>query len=171
MRRRHTSHDSHQHQHHRPNERRTGNPFEGRADGGIPAASIWIPLLSRRLGIETKRQQEFLLVACVASLLAVWFLTPLSDYAATLVLWTVPVDSDVGLGREALASLERRYPPAADRWGVQRIGTELVRASGYATNFNENHAFDNIQQYEWNFGVVRAPPDMVNAFALPGGIV
>mmetsp|Transcript_154 Transcript_154/g.297 ORF Transcript_154/g.297 Transcript_154/m.297 type:complete len:337 (+) Transcript_154:181-1191(+) len=167
--RRRSPHESHHRPH--PNTRRTGNPFNEHA-GSIPAASIWLPLLSQRLGIKTKRQQEVLLLGCLVLLLAIWFLTPLSDYAATLVLWTVPIDSDVDLGKEALVSLEQQYPPVVDRWGVKRIGMELVKASSHSTNSDQSPIlFDNIKQYKWDFGVVHAPPQMVNAFALPGGIV
>ncbi|KAL7524030.1 hypothetical protein ACHAXR_001193, partial [Thalassiosira sp. AJA248-18] len=129
-----------------------------------------------------KRQQEVFLVACLALLLAVWFLTPLSDYATTLILWTVPIKSDISLGKEALISLEQKYPPVMDRWGVRKIGLELVNSSKYyysstTTNTNNNNnndnnhngLFENVKQYKWDFGVVHAPD--VNAFALPGGIV
>ena len=175
------------HQGRRPNttnSRRTTNnaynqrPGPGRSSGSssIPAAAtIWLPLLSQRLGIKTKRQQETFLVACIAFLLAIWYLTPLADYAATAILWTVPVDSDVSLGKEALRSLQQKYPPVMDRWGVKKVGLELVNAGYWAKNSNnQNHnndgLFDNLEQYDWDFGVVHAP-QTVNAFALPGGIV
>mmetsp|Transcript_30170 Transcript_30170/g.51363 ORF Transcript_30170/g.51363 Transcript_30170/m.51363 type:complete len:340 (+) Transcript_30170:158-1177(+) len=152
-------------------QRNSNNTFHQRpSDSGIPAATVWLPILSRHLGIKTKQQQEIFLVACVASILAIWFFTPISDYIATWILWTVPVDSDVDLGRAALVSLEQQYPPVIDRWGVQRIGFELVKASSHSTNQNINAAFENIRQYKWDFGVVHAPK-IVNAFALPGGIV
>eukprot|EP00571_Detonula_confervacea_P008107 CAMPEP_0172317908 /NCGR_PEP_ID=MMETSP1058-20130122/33254_1 /TAXON_ID=83371 /ORGANISM="Detonula confervacea, Strain CCMP 353" /LENGTH=320 /DNA_ID=CAMNT_0013032589 /DNA_START=154 /DNA_END=1113 /DNA_ORIENTATION=- len=154
----------------RPNARRTNNSYNERPSGSIPAASIWLPLLTQRLGIKTKRQQEVFLVACLAILLSVWFLTPFSDYCTKLILWTVPVQSDVTLGREALTSLEHKYPPVADRWGVKNIGLELVKSSIMSDSTNKNDLFDNIQQYKWDFGVVHAP-QLVNAFALPGGIV
>ena len=63
-----------------------------------------------------------------------------------------------------------------DRWGVKTIGRELVKAGRNAYyenksgNNNFNSIFDNIDQYEWDFGVVHAP-NLVNAFALPGGVV
>ena len=112
-------------------------------------------------------------MACIAVILSAWFLTPLSDYCATWVLWTVPLESDIALGRESLLSLERKYPPVADRWGVTRIGFELVKAgTNAASSFghDETTAFNNIHLYQWDFGVVHAP-QIVNAFALPGGIV
>jgi Zn-dependent protease with chaperone function len=115
------------------------------------------------------------LLSCIVAILAVWFLTPLSDYFATLVLWTVSVDSDVALGREALISLEQKYPRVRDRWGVQRVGEELVKAgtiaSREAKQDTSEQLFDNINMYEWDFGVVHAPVEIVNAFALPGGKV
>ncbi|KAL7487267.1 hypothetical protein ACHAW6_015379 [Cyclotella cf. meneghiniana] len=137
-----------------------------------------LPVLSRHLGIKTRRQQELFLVGCISVILALWFLTPLSDYCATLILYTVPIESDVALGRKALLSLERKYPRVHDRWGVTRIGSELVNAGTFSKRdpsyrqLQQNpNLFDNIEIYEWDFGVVKAPPDMVNAFALPGGIV
>lgn len=80
------------------------------------------------------------------------------------------MESDVDLGRQAVLSLEQKYPPVVDRWGVSKIGLELVEASSYSSATNQNSLFDNIQQYKWDFGVVHAP-QIVNAFALPGGIV
>ena len=155
------------------NRRRTNsNPYSQRGGStGIPAATIWLPILSQRLGIKTKQQQELFLVACLLLILAIWFLTPLSDYIATFVLWTVPVESDVALDKEALTSLEHTYPRVVDGWGVRQIGMELIKSSSYvATNQQQQcGSFNNIQHYTWDFGVVHAP--IVNAFALPGGIV
>lgn len=136
-------------------------------------ATRWIlPFLSRH-GIKTQRQQELVLISCIAIILAMWFLTPLSDYCAIWILYTVPIESDVALGREALLSLESKYPRVTDRWGVNRIGLELVKAGGVlARDFQyDSQLFDNIHLYRWDFGVVAAPSEMINAFALPGGIV
>ena len=52
----------------------------------------------------------------------------------------------------------------ADTYDVRKIGLELVKSS------KRNKLFDNMHQYEWDFGIVHAP-QIVNAFALPGGIV
>lgn len=138
----------------------------------IPTASIWLPVLTNRLGIKSKHHQEIFLVACIGIVLLLWYLTPLSDYCATLILWTVPLESDIALGRESLLSLERKYPPVPDRWGVKSIGSELVKSGMISAQFgsDENHLFDNIHLYHWDFGVVHAP-QIVNAFALPGGVV
>ena len=101
-----------------------------------------------------------------------WFLTPLSDYCAIWILYTVPIESDVALGREALVSLEYKYPRVRDRWGVDRIGHGLVKAGILANRYGSNSdEFGNIEMYKWDFAVVQAPQDMINAFALPGGIV
>lgn len=167
MRRRTSPHETHHHhQRHNAGRRSSDDPYsERRRPAAASSTRAWLlPLLSQRLGIRNKRQQEILLVASIAILLAIWFLTPLSDFAASLVLMTVPIDSDVALGREALISLEQKYPPLVDRWGVKSIGLELVKSS------KRNKLFDNMHQYEWDFGIVHAP-QIVNAFALPGGIV
>lgn len=51
---------------------------------------------------------------------------------------------------------------------------ELVKAGRNARHNHNNNFFnsiyDNIDEYHWDFGVVHAP-NLVNAFALPGGIV
>lgn len=137
----------------------------------LPAASIWLPILGHHLGIRNRKHHKLLLLAIITSILALWFLTPLSDYIAAWILWTVPVQSDVKLGRQSIVSLERKYPRVEDRWGVQKIGMELVKAARYNDNNNFfGSIFDNIDEYHWDFGVVHAP-NLVNAFALPGGIV
>ncbi len=151
------------------------NDYRSRTDDHnrvIPTASIWFPVLTSKLGIKSKRQQELFLVACIAIVLFLWYMTPLSDYCASLILWTVPVESDVALGRESLLSLERKYPQVPDRWGVKSIGSELVKSGRISAEDgrDENHLFDNIHLYHWDFGVVHAP-QVVNAFALPGGVV
>jgi len=147
----------------------------------LPSATVWLPLLGHRLGIRNKKHHELLLLAIIASILALWFLTPISDYCASLIVWTVPVQSDIELGRQAVMSLERKYPRVEDRWGVNKIGMELVKAgrnAHYDTNNNNNNnnsnyfhsIFDSVDEYQWDFGVVHAP-NLVNAFALPGGII
>jgi predicted Zn-dependent protease len=73
------------------------------------------------------------------------------------VLWSVPVESDIQLGREAWRDLRRQYKPVHDKWGVNRIGGDLVQMLPDQT-------------FEWDFGVVHAP-NVVNAFCFPGGIV
>jgi len=147
------------------------------ANPKLPAASIWLPILGHHLGIRNRKHHELLLLAIITSILALWFLTPLSDYCAACILWNVPVITDVELGRQSIVSLESKYPRVQDRWGVQKIGMELVKAgrnARYNDNNNNNHffgsIFDNIDEYEWDFGVVHAP-NLVNAFALPGGII
>jgi Zn-dependent protease with chaperone function len=141
----------------------------------LPSATVWLPILGHRLGIRNKKHHELLLLAIIASILALWFLTPLSDYCASCILWTVPVQTDIELGRQAVLSLERMYPRVEDRWGVHKIGLELVKAgrnAHYDTNNNYFHysIFHNVDEYQWDFGVVHAP-NLVNAFALPGGII
>ena len=159
-----------------PDEKRSS--YSSYSDDGkksrpaIPHASIWLPILSHRLGIKNKRQQELFLLAWIALILVLWFLTPLSDYCAAWILWTVPIESDVELGRKSLVTLERKFPPVVDRWEVKRIGSELVKAGSIASVDNQygDDIFRNIPLFQWDFGVVHAP-QLINAFALPGGIV
>lgn len=148
------------------------NPYRQRSSRrATPSATKWLlPILSQ-YGIKTRKQQELFLLSCIALVLAAWFLTPLSDYFAIWILYTVPIESDVALGREALISLEQKYPPVRDRWGVNDVGLELVKAGTFANRYENNPDFHNIQHYKWDFGIVKAPHDMINAFALPGGIV
>ena len=160
--------------------RQPSNPYSSSNDhhGRLPKASVWLPILGYHLGIprNSKRAHELLLLVIITSILAIWFLTPFSDYCTSWILWTVPVETDIELGRQSIISLERRYPLVEDRWGVKTIGRELVKAGRNAYyehkngNNNFNSIFDNIDQYEWDFGVVHAP-NLVNAFALPGGVV
>ena len=65
-------------------------------------------------------------------------------------------------------TLERKYPRVEDRWGVNKIGMELVKAGRNAKNIHS--IFDNVDEYKWDFGVVHAP-NLANAFALPGGVI
>lgn len=106
-------------------------------------------------------KQKIFLVIGVVALLVIWFLTPVSDWIVAVVLWTVPLEADIELGRESYRSLKRQYKPVKDRWNVQRIGWDLVSKSLVGEN--------NEPEWEWNFGVVDAP--FINAFALPGGII
>lgn len=139
----------------------------------LPAASIWLPILSHHLGIRSRKHHQLLLLAIITSILALWFLTPFSDYCASCVLYTVPVQTDIELGRQAITSLERKYPRVEDRWGVKKIGMEIVKAGRNARQDHNNQffpsIFDNVDEYQWDFGVVHAP--IVNAFALPGGYI
>lgn len=91
-------------------------------------------------------------------LLVVWFLTPLSDWVVSLILSTVPLESDVELGREAWKDMKKQYRPVRDMWGVKRIGHSLLQQATVDTH-----------EMEWSFGVVHAP--IVNAFCFPGGVV
>ncbi|KAL7498820.1 hypothetical protein ACHAWT_006677 [Skeletonema menzelii] len=160
--------------------RQSSNPYTSSRSSNhpkLPAASIWLPILGHHLGIRNRKHHELLLLVIITSILALWFLTPLSDYCASWILWTVPVRTDVELGRQSIMSLERKYPRVEDRWGVQKIGNDLVKAARNA-RYNENKntynffnsIFDNVDEYQWDFGVIHAP-NLVNAFALPGGII
>jgi Zn-dependent protease with chaperone function len=92
--------------------------------------------------------------------LGLWYLTPVSDWITDAVLVLVPIESDIDLGHEAWRSMN--YRSVQDRWGVNRIGHELV------SKLSQDQSSTSVEM-PWSFGVIHA--DFVNAFALPGGIV
>lgn len=98
--------------------------------------------------------------------LSVWYLTPISDYVIDILLLQVPIDADNELGRKALQqqSKSSQFPPTIHhpKWTpkLQSIGWELIDSSN----------FPKTKQYQWDFGVVQ-DDQMVNAFALPGGVI
>jgi len=138
-----------------------------------PASRHYMRHIYQSLGLN-KNQEVILLVIAVILLLA-WFLTPLSDAIAGIVLFTVPLSSDVDLGYQSLRYLEKKYPPIQydTTWNhkIEAIGLELVHGSkNYLKRYNPTHDYiDKLKQYDWSFGVVRA--DFANAFALPGGAI
>lgn len=109
----------------------------------------------------TSRKRNAVLFSSLAAILAVWFLTPASDYVADVVMYTVPIDSDIELGLRSWKSMKSQYPAVRDTYGVKRIGWDLVNSLPMQRQ-QQHHI-------EWDFGVVKAP--FANAFALPGGIV
>jgi len=108
-------------------------------------------------------KQNFLFILAAACSMGLWFLTPLSDYVADCILFFVPIESDIQLGREALYSLveDSQLRTVYDRYGVKQAGWKLVTESGAAAKM--------CPKCQWDFGVVKA--DYLNAFALPGGII
>jgi Zn-dependent protease with chaperone function len=114
------------------------------------------------------KQQLTLLAAALASL-AVWYLTPVSVWITDIVLEQIPVSADIELGQQAVAKFP--HPTVYQgRWTplVRQIGNELVRTRQKQSRLDsQRHPDDNL--YQWDFGVTHAK--MVNAFALPGGVV
>eukprot|EP00934_Nitzschia_sp_Nitz4_P009090 Nitzschia sp. Nitz4//scaffold383_size13514//3900//4868//NITZ4_008975-RA/size13514-processed-gene-0.4-mRNA-1//-1//CDS//3329549936//9080//frame0 len=114
-------------------------------------------------GDPLSRKQQLLLFISTFLGLAVWYLTPVSDLLVQVLLETVPLEADLELGRQALQQQFARQTLYDRHWTpkIQRIGSELV------------HANPQAQPYTWDFGVLHNPqePHVVNAFALPGGIV
>jgi predicted Zn-dependent protease len=90
--------------------------------------------------------------------LALWYLTPVSDWIVSVVLSTVPLSSDVELGKAAWRDMRKTHKLVRDEWGVKRVGQQLVQQA----------AVDDMEM-EWSFGVVHA--NVVNAYCFPGGIV
>ena len=140
-----------------------------------------------------KRRQIIVLLASVAGL-ATWYLTPLSDWLTTLLLYQIPVEADILLGRSALHEFPYKtiYHP---HWSplVSQIGQELIAtlesspteilkqsrgdssnllediSAGFDERSQQYHSSSELKNFKWEFAVVQAP--LVNAFALPGGII
>ncbi|CAJ1965799.1 unnamed protein product [Cylindrotheca closterium] len=115
------------------------------------------------------KQQILLLLASIAGLGA-WYLTPLSEYVIEFMLLQVPIEADMELGRQAMRQEKSKkgraggFPPTIHhpRWTpkLQSIGWDLIDTS----------KIPKTKQYQWDFGVVN-DDQMVNAFALPGGVI
>jgi predicted Zn-dependent protease len=96
--------------------------------------------------------------------LSAWYLTPISDYIVDIMLWQVPIQADMELGRKAM----KEFPHSTihhPKWTpmVKSVGWELVSSSSQAVD-------ENSKYYSWDFGIIDHGT-MVNAFALPGGVV
>lgn len=117
---------------------------------------------SRRGGDSPRKQQyeRFILMAGLLGFFAVWLFTPLSHFCTQTVLNFVPFEADVQLGQEAWQSMKYEYPPVQDVWGVELIGRQLIGIIDKST----------YQTVSWDFGVVHSP-NVINAFALPGGVI
>ncbi|KAI2493606.1 negative regulation of mitochondrial fusion [Fragilaria crotonensis] len=94
-------------------------------------------------------------MASLFGFLGLWYLTPVSDWIVARVLIFVPIEADIDLGRKAWRSMG--YSTAPDRWNVNVVGHRLVSL------------LEEPYTLPWSFAVIRA--DIINAFALPGGIV
>jgi Zn-dependent protease with chaperone function len=95
-----------------------------------------------------------------------------------MVLEQIPVSADIELGQQAVA--EFPYPTVYQaRWTplVRQVGNELVRtrqrqqssSSSSSSRQQQQHDRNQDFSYQWDFGVVHTT--LVNAFALPGGVV
>lgn len=108
------------------------------------------------------KQQVLLLLGSLVGL-AAWYLTPLSEYVIEFLLLQVPIEADMELGREALKQ-STDLPPTIHHphWTpkLQSIGWDLIDSS----------SFPKTKEYQWDFGVIK-DDQMVNAFALPGGVI
>ena len=137
-------------------------------------------------------QNKFVVVLASLAGMGVWYTTPVSDWLTTILVHQVPVEADVALGKAAL--LDFPYPPTYHPyWSpiVEQVGHELIAtleksssevlreasASDLSSSLDDllgnalsqNLRSPQLRQYKWDFGVVKA--DIVNAFALPGGII
>jgi len=139
------------------------------------------------------KEKSILSLASLAGL-GVWYSTPVSVWLTTILLYQIPIESDVLLGQTALK--EFPYPTIYHpHWTplVQQVGRELIEtleqksnsvleqskgdSSRWLDQFVEGVAGSaltrqkhrELQSYQWDFAVVKAP--IVNAFALPGGFI
>lgn len=142
---------------------RRENPYQSaaaRRQKPQPKKNQQQPRRGGKNNLNASNKSRFMAGSVLFGFLGLWYTTPVSDWVTDTVLLFVPIESDVNLGREAWKSMD--YPVVRDRWGVDRIGQELV-----------SHLPDEHQKASegmpWDFGVIHA--DFVNAFALPGGIV
>jgi Zn-dependent protease with chaperone function len=77
-------------------------------------------------------KQKLLPFLTLVSLLTIWYLTPISDIIASIVLTTVPIDTDVQLGLQSWETMKQtqplKYKPSVnyDYWSVESIGYDLV---------------------------------------------
>jgi predicted Zn-dependent protease len=143
---------------------------------------------------NNRKEQLWAAVAGAASLM-IWYATPVSRWATSLLLrYYVPVEEDILLGRQALRDglFTSRYPTVRHSQYtplLESIGRDLVRTYRHDQRQQRDHGKStrpssstdnrhgvppsgssyNEDPYEWDFGVVRA--DFVNAFALPGGTI
>lgn len=109
---------------------------------------------------DRKKKQTLILWVGLVGAMGIWFLTPFSEYFTSFLLEYVPMESDIDMGLQAWDSMKRTYRQVPDVWHVKDIGQELVRLLPRA---HQKNLF-------WDFGVIHSN-DVINAFALPGGIV
>jgi len=150
----------------------------------------------RQKSYEVRPTIKRQLVAALATVVGIgaWYLTPVSDWLTSLLLHQIPIEADIEMGRSALLEFPYKtiyhshWSPLVSQVGFELIATlekapkEIIEeARGSSSNFMEDiiagldSNFElspsslNLKNYQWDFGVVRAP--IVNAFALPGGII
>jgi hypothetical protein len=112
-----------------PNRRgyRNGNHFRhhprGRDGGGAGRG--------RRHPVPLAWKEHLWTAALAAASLCAWFATPVSHWFTTALLWQIPVEVDVRLGRNALMDqLENECPTVYDPQYtplIRSIGHELVQ--------------------------------------------
>lgn len=127
-------------------------------------------------GAGSNRKQAIAAILILIILSMIWFLTPASSIIANLILFSIPINEDVSIGRESWHQMRRKYAyhTITDHWGVSNIGNELarkVRDGSFCKNtaMDFDHCKRQMRQYRWSFEVISSPE--VNAFALPGGII
>lgn len=125
---------------------------------------------TRNQTTSTKQQLYVLLSTLIG--LAIWYLTPVSNYAVEFMLLQVPIDADIELGKQAIHYQQQQQHQQQENsqfntlevfdnyWTpkLQSIGWDLVEASQER----------NTKLYQWDFSILN-DDTTVNAFALPGG--
>ena len=147
----------------------------------------------RRPAKATLRRQIYFVLVSVTGLGA-WYLTPISDWLTTLLLYQIPLEADALLGKQALQEFPYKtiyhphWSPLVSQIGQELIdilvhsSTEILKESGsdsvrlleeIVPTFDESGSSQRSRlgdNFDWEFSVVKAP-SVVNAFALPGGII
>lgn len=122
------------------------------------------PIPPRQGSKNRSFKQQFALVVGAATAMAVWYLTPVSDYVAEIMLLSIPIQADLDLQRESLRNFPYRTVRNSE-WSpeIDQLGRTLVQNLKQVSNGKDYN------EYRWDFGIIRA--DMVNAFCLPGGVI
>lgn len=122
-------------------------------------------------------------------------MTPISDWLTTLLLYQIPLEADAQLGKQALQEFPYQtiYHP---HWSplVSQVGQELIETLDQSSiailkqsgsdsvrlleesmptldsGSSQRSRLGSGANFDWEFSVVKAP-SVVNAFALPGGII
>jgi hypothetical protein len=84
---------------------------------------------------NNRKQQLYALCGALVGI-AVWYLTPVSDYVVEVLLLTVPIEADMELGRQAASEFRTQYDP---HWTpqLQSIGRELVQSSRHHYKYKD----------------------------------
>mmetsp|Transcript_57183 Transcript_57183/g.107520 ORF Transcript_57183/g.107520 Transcript_57183/m.107520 type:complete len:397 (-) Transcript_57183:381-1571(-) len=109
--------------------------------------------------LEAISRRRWIYLGLVLSLLLAWALTPLPAWLAYQIVQTIPLRSDIELGRHVAVRL--RSQVLQDDGALQAMGERLLRGMRSQVEF--------LDEYRWQFQLLN--DDSVNAFACPGGFI